>query len=100
MTKLVRDNIPAIIAKSGLTPDIRILDDAEYREALFAKLIEEAGELRDEPNIEEVADIYEVLESVKKVMNLSNDEIEKVRLAKKLKNGGFEKKILLINNIK
>lgn len=100
MTKLVRDNIPNIIKQSGLTPNIRILDDKEYVDALFAKLIEEAGELRNEPNIEEVSDVYEVLESIKKVMNLSNEEVEQVRLSKKLKNGGFDKKILLINTTK
>jgi len=42
--KLVRDQIPAIITASGRHPVTRVLDDASYRDALLAKLVEEAGE--------------------------------------------------------
>ncbi len=39
--KLVRDNIPKIIEEKNETPIIRILNDAEYKEALEKKLYEE-----------------------------------------------------------
>lgn len=43
--KLVRDNIPAIIEKSGETCVTRKLSDKEYEDALTNKLQEEVAEL-------------------------------------------------------
>ena len=43
--KLVRDNIPAIIEKSGETCVTRKLSDKEYEDALVEKLQEEVKEL-------------------------------------------------------
>ena len=43
--KLVRDNIPRIIEEKKETPIIRILNDAEYKEALEKKLYEEYKEV-------------------------------------------------------
>jgi hypothetical protein len=42
--KLVRDRIPEIIQSEGRRPVTRVLDEARYRQALLAKLIEEARE--------------------------------------------------------
>jgi len=42
--KLVRDRIPEIIAAEGRHPVTRILDQADYRQALLDKLAEEAAE--------------------------------------------------------
>ncbi|MGD0246388.1 MAG: nucleoside triphosphate pyrophosphohydrolase [Streptosporangiaceae bacterium] len=42
--KLVRDQIPEIIAAAGRQPVTRVLDQAGYQAALRAKLIEEARE--------------------------------------------------------
>ena len=42
--KLVRDRIPEIIKSEGHRPVTRVLDKASYRQALLAKLIEEAQE--------------------------------------------------------
>ena len=42
--KLVRDRIPEIIQSDGCRPVIRVLDEASYRQALLAKLAEEADE--------------------------------------------------------
>jgi predicted house-cleaning noncanonical NTP pyrophosphatase (MazG superfamily) len=44
--KLVRDQIPQIIAADGGRPVTRVLDQASYRAALRAKLLEEAREAR------------------------------------------------------
>ena len=40
--KLVRDRIPEIIGSRGDRAVTRVLDDAGYRSALLAKLVEEA----------------------------------------------------------
>jgi predicted house-cleaning noncanonical NTP pyrophosphatase (MazG superfamily) len=42
--KLVRDRIPEIIRSEGRRPVTRVLDEASYRQALPAKLIDEARE--------------------------------------------------------
>jgi hypothetical protein len=42
--KLVRDLIPEIIQSESRRPVTRVLDEASYRQALLAKLIEEAFE--------------------------------------------------------
>jgi predicted house-cleaning noncanonical NTP pyrophosphatase (MazG superfamily) len=42
--KLVRDRIPEIIGSHGDRAVTRVLDEADYREALPAKLVEEAQE--------------------------------------------------------
>lgn len=42
--KLVRDRIPEIIQAGGRHPVTRVLDEAGYRQALLAKLAEEAAE--------------------------------------------------------
>jgi predicted house-cleaning noncanonical NTP pyrophosphatase (MazG superfamily) len=42
--KLVRDRIPKIIQSEGRRPVTRVLDEGSYRQALLAKLIEEAQE--------------------------------------------------------
>ena len=60
--KLVRDKIPEILkyklkSYNGHTAK----DDQEYADALAAKLVEEALEFQENPTIEELADVSEVL---------------------------------------
>ena len=66
--KLVRDRIPAIIRKDGGIPKTRTLSNAEFRKALFKKLLEEANEAHDtwclEGVMDELADIQEVIAAI------------------------------------
>ena len=59
--KLVRDKIPEIIAQQGESANIRVLSDKEYTAALEQKLDEETAEFHKEKNLEELADILEVV---------------------------------------
>lgn len=93
--KLVRDRIPEIIEKDGRKVKTRILNDEEYRKQLNKKLQEEVKEYLEDNNVEELADIVEVVYGILNSMNVTIDEFEKVRKNKKEKNGGFEKKIYL-----
>ena len=61
MQKLVRDRIPEIINESGRHCSVRVLDDAEYYIELKRKLVEEVDEFLAETNLEELADILEVI---------------------------------------
>ena len=58
--KLVRDNIPEIIAAKGQTPVVRTLCNNEYINALNRKLYEEVSEYLDDNCLEELCDIFEV----------------------------------------
>ena len=59
--KLVRDRIPEIIHSSGKTCSIEILSDEEYLKLVDAKLDEELAEYHKDQNIEELADLLEVI---------------------------------------
>lgn len=93
--KLVRDRIPEIIAAAGKTCTTEILSDEAYLCMLDAKLDEELAEYHKEQNIEELADLSEVLRAVAVARGYTLDELEHVRAEKAQKRGGFEKKILL-----
>ncbi len=93
--KLVRDKIPEIIQASGKICETEILSDEEYLQMLDNKLDEELAEYHQEPNIEELADLLEVLYATAKARGHSIEELEHVRVEKQKTRGGFDKKILL-----
>ena len=96
--KLVRDRIPEIIESSGKTCVTEILSDEEYLRMVDAKLDEELAEYHKDQNIEELADLMEVLLAAAKARGYSREELEAVRLEKAEKRGGFEKKIFWSGN--
>ena len=93
--KLVRDKIPEIIEASGKTCETEILSDEEYLQMLDKKLDEELAEYHKDQNIEELADLLEVLYATAKARGYSIEELEQVRVDKQKARGGFDMKILL-----
>ena len=93
--KLVRDRIPEIIIADGKSCTLEILSDADYLRLLDAKLDEELAEYHKEQNLEELADLLEVLYATAVARGYTLDELERVRAEKAKKRGGFQKKILL-----
>ena len=93
--KLVRDKIPEIIESSGKTCTTEVLDDEEYIRFLDAKLDEELTEYHKDQNIEELADLLEVIRAAAIARGYSPEELERVRAEKAAERGGFEKRILL-----
>lgn len=93
--KLVRNKIPEIIEASGKSCNTEVLSDDEYLKMLDAKLDEELAEYHKDQNIEELADLIEVIYAAAKARGYSLEDLEKVRAEKASKRGGFEKKILL-----
>lgn len=93
--KLVRDHIPEIIESSGKVCMTEILTNEAYLKMLDNKLDEELAEYHKDQNIEELADLLEVILACAIARGYSVDELEKVRAAKAAKRGGFEQKILL-----
>ncbi len=96
MKKLVRDKIPNIIpaAESHLFKFVP-LADAEYAEQLKKKLVEEVKEYLEAENVEELADIYEVLDAIIKFKTFDSEEIHRVKQTKLDLRGGFEKRLLM-----
>ena len=93
--KLVRDKIPEIIKGKGETPITHIADNQEYEIKLKEKLKEEVEEFLKESNAEELADILEVIYAIRDNMGVSREELEKIRLEKSEKRGGFKGTIIL-----
>ena len=93
--KLVRDNIPDIIKQNNEEPITRILDDKEYLDQLNIKLTDEVKEYLDSGEIEELADIMEVILAIAKSKDVSYEQLEAIRKEKVLKRGAFDKKIFL-----
>ena len=93
--KLVRDKIPEIIEKSGKQCEIEILSDEKYLEMIDKKLDEEVAEYHKDKNLEELADLLEVIYAATKERGYSLEDLEKVRSEKAEKRGRFDKKILL-----
>lgn len=93
--KLVRDKIPEIIEKSGKQCEIEILSDEKYLEMIDKKLEEELAEYHKDKNLEELADLLEVIYAATKARGYSIKDLEKIRAEKAKKRGGFDKKILL-----
>ena len=93
--KLVRDRIPEIIEKSGKTCVTHILNEEEYIAALETKLNEEVAEYQTDKNLEEMADVLEVLQALCVARGYSLDELENMRKKKAEERGGFGEKIFL-----
>jgi len=96
--KLVRDKIPQEInGKEGRKANYKILHDDEYKKELDKKLFEEANEFIEEHSIEELGDLMEVIFAIMKSENITIEQVEESRIAKKNKKGGFKDKIYLID---
>ena len=93
--KLVRDKIPEIIKEKGNHAEIRELSKPEYLKELNKKLKEEVAEYLEDNNVEELADIVEVVYGILNAKNISLEEFEKIRQDKVDKRGAFSKKIFL-----
>jgi predicted house-cleaning noncanonical NTP pyrophosphatase (MazG superfamily) len=91
--KLVRDNIPEILDKKGVSYEKRIASLDEYKTELIKKLGEEVAEFSEAGDPEELADVMEVIEALKTLAEYS--AVESLRQEKREKRGGFDKRIIL-----
>lgn len=93
--KLVRDLIPSIIQQEGKQCQTRTLSDQEYQKALIQKLQEEVTEFTEEPNLEELADILEVIQALAKALDSDIETVRNIQQKKSQNRGGFDKRIFL-----
>jgi predicted house-cleaning noncanonical NTP pyrophosphatase (MazG superfamily) len=97
--KLVRDKIPQIIEASGKKCEVKVLLNEDYEDMLVFKLHEELDEFQTaekDKQVEELADLVEVVYAILESKGVSLEEFEKVRLKKREERGGFEKKLFLV----
>ena len=92
--KAVRDKIPQIIESSGKNCNVKKFSDSEFLAELEKKLVEELNEYQESKNVEELADILEV---IYRISELKEVNLDKIRQEKTEKRGGFEKNLFLID---
>lgn len=93
--KLVRDFIPEIINNTGKKCDFEIVHNNELTDRLEEKLKEEVNEYIEDKNIEELADIMEVLFGLAKNMGYTEEELIHTRNEKLKERGGFKNGLVL-----
>lgn len=93
--KLVRDRIPEIIESSGNKCEIEVVSDEIALEYLYKKLNEEVSELLEDKNLDEIADVMEVLFAIGSKYGYSEDDVLGIRNKKKDSRGGFENNLIL-----
>ncbi len=94
--KLVRDRIPEIIRAAGKTCSTEILNSEDFIRLIDNKLDEELSEYRRDRNLEELADLLEVIYAAAKARGYTQEELNRLREEKAADRGAFEKRILLI----
>ena len=94
--KLVRDKIPEIITKRGDRPVTHTLGPDAYRQELRRKLQEEVAEFCESGQVEELADILEVVVALAAVEEVSQVQLEEMRKRKRKERGGFDQRVFLI----
>lgn len=93
--KLVRDRIPEIIEKDGRTCETIKVNREEHYQRLKEKLMEEVTEFIQDENVEELADIYEVIAALSEFVGKGEEELMQVRDKKREERGGFREGIVL-----
>ena len=93
--KLVRDLIPEVIKNSGKECEIDIVDKELRKELLEAKLMEEVNEYLEDKNLEELADVMEVLFGLAHNLGYSEEDLLNKRKEKLEERGGFKEGIVL-----
>ncbi len=94
--KLVRDKIPDLIRKNGDEPITHIAEADEHWTRLKAKLQEELDEVLAETDLAgELADLLEVMHAVCAAKGIPFEEIERIRLEKRERRGGFDGRVVL-----
>jgi len=90
--KLVRDKIPEIIESQGKKCKLYVATGKDYQNRLKDKLIEEAKEFFENPCVEELADVQEVIDALQ---DIHRWDITGARLKKSYERGAFWRRYVL-----
>ena len=95
--KAIRDKIPEIIAESGKKCNTKQLDDESFLAELEKKLSEEVNEYTESKDVEELADLLEVIYRISELRGVNSDELDKIRKEKAKERGKFDSNLFLID---
>lgn len=95
--KAVRDRIPEIVGSSDKNYVFKELSDTEFLAELENKLQEELAEYFESKEIEELADLMEVIHRIADLKGFSKEALEALRLNKKQERGVFEKNLVMFD---
>ncbi len=87
--KLVHDKIPEMFKELGIDFTLKIVTGEEKLKFLIDKLKEKVKEFEESRNLEELADILEVVECIVKEMNYTLDYVLELKKLKRSIKGGF-----------
>lgn len=87
--KLVRDEIPRMIQQEGKTAKTSKVSGMAFRQALETKLLEELAEWQRDYELEELVDLYEVLQAMAEQSGHAFDEVERMAEEKRNQRGSF-----------
>lgn len=91
--KLVRDKIPEILDGKGVSYEKRTASPEEFKTELIKKLQEEVSEFAEAGSPEELADVLEVIDALRKLPEYRNVAV--LQEDKRNERGGFEERIIL-----
>lgn len=99
LNKLGRDKSPERMKKTGIIPQYKIITGEELLSALRAKIIEEALEVTQahdkQDMIAELADLAEVVESLKRYYCITDQEVAAEKALRYEQRGGFEQGVFM-----
>ena len=97
--KLWRDKAPDLMRAMGSIIHITELNDDEYEKQLKIKLLEESDEIRvaqtREKLIEELADLFEAVDALCALRQISLDDVHQRQAEKRTEKGGFYKRMFV-----
>ena len=97
--KIVRDNVITSIAEHNVEAEMEQITQEQKLELLKNKLVEEANEVlhskNSEETIYEIADLLEVIDTIKNMSKISEEDIQQARAKKLQTRGGFKNNIFL-----
>jgi predicted house-cleaning noncanonical NTP pyrophosphatase (MazG superfamily) len=97
--KAIRDKIPEIIRESGATCIVETLPNNKFLSELEKKLREEVEEYLQSKSPDELADIMEVIYRIIELRGIPLGELNKIRVEKIDKRGGFTKNLFLVETL-
>lgn len=95
--KAIRDKIPDIIEESGKNCNVKKLTNSEFLIQLEKKLVEELSEYQESKNVEELADILEVIYRISELKGITSDELDSIKNDKAKKRGKFDNNLFLVD---
>ena len=90
--KLVRDKIPEIIESQGKKCKLYVATGEDYQNRLKDKLMEEAKEFFENPCVEELADVQEVIDALQ---DIHRWDVTGARFKKVNERGAFWRRFVL-----